>query len=566
MLPLSPFLLGVMTASNSTNMCNKYVRLVNRGIVAYDTLERFIDEALGSGVRVEDFLLSQGIPKYELLLCLAEYYRLPFVEFDESLVVSLQIMRSMDGERLKRALWLPLSAGHGRAEVVASYPDDPLLLDDVKSTLQVSTVDFRIGLPSDIVRIIEHNQDLNPHFPPVAARTQLAKVRTLLAGQRSRFACLRTALARGRTGLAFLRTGLSFITITMVLARIFGAGYLSIIEAVLLVAGIAGVADGLVWYLPARRAAQRTFLCDEPMPTGGTTVLDARIRETGTLFLRTPEVPGAADMRRRWQTLSPVMRRRFLASDRTDLAEERNALACFRTSMAKARTGLSFMRTGVAFIGLGIALLRQFPASPWTIADAAIILLGTVMLGEGLFWYAAGRQGGVKGDRAIRAAENRSTIWNEAFTFLKSSPAFSVLRAMLPPVKGIQTPGVWATTGLALERTLLAERRNLMARLRTVMARSRTGLAFIRTGLSMAGVGLGLLVYFGAASFVWTAAECFMIAVGALFITDGFVWHIPAERERAKFPYCFGGMEIADADYGRTARTWSKVEFSHDDI
>lgn len=135
-----------------------------------------------------------------------------------------------------------------------------------------------------------------------------------------------------------------------------------------------------------------------------------------------------------------------------------------------------------------------------------------------------------------------------------------------PPLQGFQSPGIWATTGLALERTLLAERRNVMARVRTVMARSRTGMAFIRTGISLFSIGLGLLVYFGAGNLLWTVLESAMIGAGILSITDGLVWYLPAERTRRQFPYCFGEVEITDADYGRSAREWRKAVYSHDEV
>ena len=47
------------------------------------------------------------------------------------------------------------------------------------------------------------------------------------------------------------------------------------------------------------------------------------------------------------------------------------------------------------------------------------------------------------------------------------------------------------------------------------MARSRTGLALLRTGISLRSIGLGLLVYFGAASLLWTVLEVGMTGSGA---------------------------------------------------
>ena len=183
-------------------------------------------------------------------------------------------------------------------------------------------------------------------------------------------------------------------------------------------------------------------------------------------------IQGAEELRTRWNRLSPVMKRRFLAIDRTDLAEERTTLAGYRTTMARTRTGLAFTRTGTAFVGLGIALLRQFVPGPWTIFYSALIATGLIMILEGIRWYPAGRQAEVDSHRVVKAIQQKTSIWDVMFHPF----AGNLNPEDLPPalsISGTQAPGIWGTTGLALDRTLIAERRNLKARLRTAMARSR---------------------------------------------------------------------------------------------
>jgi uncharacterized membrane protein YidH (DUF202 family) len=542
----------------------KYHRLVKRGILSAERLEELIAESVMKDRPIEESLSASGVPRHELLFCLSEYYGIPFVEYDESIIVSQQIVRRMDMERLKHALWLPLSITEEKAEVIACYPRDPSVLADIRATLGVERVMFKAALPSDLVRIIEHNQDLNPGFPSVAGRTPLAKVRTFLAERRSRLSCYRTTLAKGRTGLAFLRTGVSFITIAMVLIRVFGNGYLTVVEALLFASGLVMIVDGLRWYLPSRRAAKNPLHCPTADPTGGTSVLTVSDPGASPVFIRSDEVAGADEVRRSWSSLSPVMRRRFLASDRTDLAEERTQLACYRTLMARARTGLSFTRTGIAFAGLGVALLRQFHDGLWVIVDWGLISIGVAKVLEGFSWYLPGRRAGEDGSSAVNSAGDKPAIWEAVFPPFFRRQDLDPVMVPVPPVKGFASPGIWGTTGLALERTLLAERRNVMARLRTVMARSRTGMAFIRTGMSIAAVGLGLLAFFGAGSVPWTLFDAFLIMAGLLFIVDGLYWYVPAERTRKEFPYCYGEMEITVPDYGVPARSWRKAVFSDD--
>jgi uncharacterized membrane protein YidH (DUF202 family) len=540
----------------------KYSRLVFRGFLSSSELEQLTRETDGSKANIEDLLIERGIPKHELLLCLSAWYGLPFVEFDENVVASYFIVLKLDLEHLKKTLWFPLSVRDKRAEVVAFRPDDERIADDIRKTLGVEHIDFRVALPADLIRIIEHNFDVNPNFIIAGGRTPLARVRTLLAYRRSTYAHYRTLYAKARTGLAFIRTGVSFLVISLLFLRVLGAGLYLVLEVPLLAAGIIMVYDGIKWYLPARKVAPKPVDASCTEPTWGTCVMNADMSRAHPSFSRTGEIRGAKDLRDGWENLSPVMRRRFLASDRTDMAEERTSLAGHRTRLAHARTGLAFTRTGIAFTGLGIGLMRQFAAGPWTTFDVSLICAGVLMSAEGFYWYFEGRQSGVEGLRSVLAALNKETIWDLVFPAGHKQPASGKVKSG-PPVTASQRPGVWATTGVALERTVLADRRGVMARLRTIMAVSRTGMAYVRTGMSITSVGAGLMAYFGVASIGWTIFNALLIIGGLALIADGYRWMLPAERMRKEYPYCFGDMEITLPDYGKPTSEWKRVVFNH---
>ncbi len=504
-----------------------------------------------------------GLEKLQALRDLSVRYDCPFVEFQESVTGPQFVLWKLDMKQLRAEGWFPRTVGDGRATVIAIDPG-PSLAAIVRTTLAVTEVEFQVTLPDDLIRIIDHNQDLNPGFPPTAGRTPLAKVRTYLAGRRSLFTHYRTLLAKSRTGLAFIRTGLSFITIALLFLRLIGAGYYLLLEAPLLISGIIMVYDGLKWYLPARAIYATLPPCVDTSATGGTSVLEAGNEYVAPEFRRSDVVPGAAALRASWTSLSPVMRRRYLASDRTDLAEERTVLAYFRTRMAMVRTGLAFTRTGFAFISLGLGLLRQFQTSRWLAFDLGLIGIGALMALEGFFWYVRGRQAGVEGLASVRQKDRMATVWDYFFPHHHTLPGVDK-NPMTLPVRSSHAPGIWATTGLALERTVLAERRNVMARLRTVMARARTGFAFIRTGLSLFSIGVAFWLFFAdTGGSGWAVFNYLMIATGLLLVVDGFVWSIPAERIRRQFPYCYGDLEIPLPDYGVPSRFWKKVVFSND--
>ncbi len=546
-------------------MKTKFRRLLYRKLLTAQELEQVIRESDDSAGYPEELLMGRGIPKHEILFCLSEFYDLPFVEFDESIVASYLLTLRLDMEKLKQALWFPLSVREGRAEVIAYKPDDPSVIRDIKSSLRVDTIDFKVALPTDLIRIIEHNLDVNPNFSCSGGRTPLARIRTSLAYRRSTFAHYRTLFAKGRTGLAFIRTGLSFIVISLLFLRVFGTGIWSAVVALLFAAGIVALYDGVRWYLPSRGIARKPVDSSRTQASWGSCVLEETLSENGEPdFMRGPFAEGSPELRSGWENLSPVMRRRFLASDRTDMAEERTSLAGHRTKLARARTGLAFTRTGIAIIGLGVGLIRSFHPGGWTVLDASLILAGLLMSAEGFYWYFGGRRAGIESFKSVLDEVNKETIWDLVFP-LRHNRTGPRKDRVCPPVAASHLPGIWATTGLALERTVLADRRCVMARLRSVMAVARTGLAFVRTGMSIAMVGAALMVYFGAESLGWTVFNAVLIIAGLALIIDGYYWIAPAERLRAQYPYCYGDMEITVPDYGRPAREWGTAVFNHDE-
>jgi uncharacterized membrane protein YidH (DUF202 family) len=535
----------------------KFKRLLGLRILTLQGLLQAAAEAGSAGKQVEEILTQKlKIPKHEVLLSLSEFYNLPFIEFDESYAVPRSLLCVLDFGRLKEERWCPLGVDGNTAEVAACQPDAPGLEEAIKNTLGVERISYHIALYSDLVRLIENSWDINPRFQPTGGRTPLAKVRTFLANRRSLYACYRTHLARGRTGLAFLRTGFSFIAIGLLLFRVFGLGLAAGAGLVLILAGLVAAWDGFKWYLPTRKIGHKRVDFTPTSPTWGTTVLQASGGNTPD-FTRSAPIEGAEELRKEWKYLSPVMRRRFLASDRTDMAEERTKLAYYRTVMAKARTGLAFTRTGFAFVGLGVTLIRQFKAGPWMSLDITLLVIGVLMALEGFYWYFPGRGAGNLGKVSVDSSWEMKNIWDIFFPPL--------LREMHVPMSPGQAPGIWATTGLALERTVLADRRGIMARIRTVMARSRTGMALVRTGVVISSIGLGLLVYFGAGSRFWTVFDSAFILSGLAFIADGLYWHIPAEKVRRQLPFSGTDLEIALSDYGRPAREWGRAVFSHDE-
>ena len=484
------------------------------------------------------------------------------VLFDEALAPSEALCASLDLEHQDQRGWLPLRFEDGWAWVMSCREDHERVIDEVRESLKAARVSLSLADAATIKRFIEHCQDVNPGFPVCSSRTYLAKTRTFLAARRSQLSSFRTLLAKGRTGLAMLRTGLALITVSMVILKVFGLGLALIPECLLVLCGVAMAADGLVWYIPARRLARRAVRA--PVAPGeDITVPISYLEDSRIVIKRTPPVPGAVELAKDCERHSPVMRRRFLALERTELALERTRQAFFRTLMAKSRTGMSLVRTGIALSGLGIAFLRKLHGEPTDLIGFALLGIGVVLTLEGMSWYLPGRGiARLSHDEAERAGE-KSGVWGMLLP--PPSPEGDGRRyRCVPMVLPGCSPGIWGTTGLALERTLLAERRNVMSRFRTSHARSRTGLAFIRTGVNFLAVGLGLLLTGPARGMGWTVLESSIMAVGILLLADGLYWHLPARRDRWQLPFCDCEMEISVPDYSQHTGQWKTFILDED--
>jgi uncharacterized membrane protein YidH (DUF202 family) len=455
-------------------------------------------------------------------------------------------------------MWVPVGRNGDAAVVWTAAKSDAALAETVRNALGCKALRLVAVSPTIVRRILDNTLDVCPGFPPEASRTDLAKVRTYLAARRSFLAGFRTTLARGRTGLAMFRTGIAFLTVVLVLLRILGLGYVLPLEAVVLCAGVFFIVDGILWYLPARRASHRGL--PEPVP-----LLDPALGNVGVLavspdplwpcFRWLAAVPGARAMRAAWSLLSPTARRRFLAMDRTSLALERTTLAELRSVMSRARTGLALGRTGIGVAGVGIAMLRQFRHGPWDVASYALIAVGTIMALEGLSWYLPARRAG----RLCQAAMGRAAACPSPRTMAAPEPDVASEPDAPPPSWPDAAPGVLGTTGLALERTTLAEERNVLARLRTQMARGRTGLSLIRTGNNAVAVGLGLLAWFGTASVGWTIFNLVLLAGGLMLIADGLRAVTACNRARRATNVCTADFELAVPDYAAPETTWGRA-------
>ncbi len=133
----------------------KFDYLLAQELVTQDELNSAIAEARRKQTDVETVLLEQyKVPKAELGTALNQFYRCPFIEFDESIAPPSDLMRDLKLEYLKKALWLPLRRDDHGLTVLVDNPQDIQKVDAIHQLLPRHKINLAVGLRKDILHFL----------------------------------------------------------------------------------------------------------------------------------------------------------------------------------------------------------------------------------------------------------------------------------------------------------------------------------------------------------------------------------------------------------------------------
>lgn len=339
-----------------------------------------------------------NIPREVLLQALEEYYKCPPTEYDERLPIPSEMLNRIRAAGTFTDDWFPVTKDiDGSIVVAAADPQDPELAARVTEVLGPGRYEFRVALQDDIAWF---KQDFI-HAPVGeligTERTGLAYWRNIMAQWRTRMACYRTDLAKARTALALGRAGLALTTIAETLWRSSVFNVDAKLSLGISIVGLLLIICSASIYLGVRRsrltpprdqtlvevtAATLSFLEDFHFPA---------LAEINTKPSKSTMLSRLGDFLADYSTIIfpvPASRERtHLARERNVLAAQRTIAACYRTIYSRARTGLAFIRTGVYFISISIGLLSYFRLGVNTPFDVILLLVGLLLIVDGLLWY-----------------------------------------------------------------------------------------------------------------------------------------------------------------------------------
>ncbi len=373
--------------------------LVPAGIIDQAALDDLLTAAAGRNQPAVSLLVHElGVSRARVLQALAEHYQCLSIEYDERLPIPPELLPPLNSEQQARAGWFPVLKNRDGSIVIAAVdPKAPGLTAEVSACLGPGRYEFRVTLADDIQWFVLDFLHAPPGQLIGTERTGLAYWRNTMAQWRTLMACYRNDMAEGRTALAFTRTGLAIVTLTMTLMRshLFKAPFALFVLLILFGTVLS------VSFLPAYLRVRRSRLS----PPGHQTLVE--VTAATLLFLEnfhfidginTPPSQSKETMLARlgdflanYSTIlypSPASRERtHLARERNVLAAQRTIAACYRTIYARARTGLALTRTGVSFMSIGIGFITYFGLGLNTLFDLMLIVVGLLMVIDGILWY-----------------------------------------------------------------------------------------------------------------------------------------------------------------------------------
>ena len=130
----------------------KFDYLLGQTRITQEELNSALAESRRRQVDVESILIEQyKVPKAELGISLSDFYRCPFVEFDEKVIPPPDLMRDLKLEYLRHNFWLPLRREADGIVVLIDNPQDLQRVDSVAQALKNRKLKWAVGLRRDIL-------------------------------------------------------------------------------------------------------------------------------------------------------------------------------------------------------------------------------------------------------------------------------------------------------------------------------------------------------------------------------------------------------------------------------
>jgi hypothetical protein len=133
----------------------KFDYLVENGLLTQKELDKAFSDARQTKKDIESILMQDcKIPKKDVGKALSQYYRTPFVEYNERLPIPGELLTGLKVPFLKRNCWVPIREDDDKIVIAIDNPFHLQTIDMIKPLFSGQPLVFHVALKEDILKLI----------------------------------------------------------------------------------------------------------------------------------------------------------------------------------------------------------------------------------------------------------------------------------------------------------------------------------------------------------------------------------------------------------------------------
>jgi type II secretory ATPase GspE/PulE/Tfp pilus assembly ATPase PilB-like protein len=155
-----------------------YEQLLAKELITRDQLDEAEQIAIEHGRSVPFVLETEmGISKEDIGDSLETFYQVPFMGYDEQIILPERVLGNLNLPFLIRNKWIPIAERDGRVVILMDNPNDAARCLDIQRILPGMECDFMVGIPEDILLFlgVEPEENVANIEAPQAALEELVE-------------------------------------------------------------------------------------------------------------------------------------------------------------------------------------------------------------------------------------------------------------------------------------------------------------------------------------------------------------------------------------------------------
>jgi len=134
----------------------KFDTLLADGRITQAELDAAIADARKRRADVETVVMEKyRIPKAELGKSLSQFYRCPFIEYDDRVIIDRDLLKTINVDYLKKSFWIPLRRDKNGVEILVDNPNDLDKIQDIRRSFSGQKLSFSVALRKDIAQFLQ---------------------------------------------------------------------------------------------------------------------------------------------------------------------------------------------------------------------------------------------------------------------------------------------------------------------------------------------------------------------------------------------------------------------------